>query len=95
MSPERLLPPDTTMGAVTLWVSDLDTMLAFSRDAGGIGVISERSSAVNLASNQVAAVILEHRSEMKYASSGQAGLLHTALIFPTRGATASPLRLVR
>lgn len=83
------------MGAVSSWVSDLDTMLAFYRDAVGIGVISERSSAVHLISNQVATVILEHRPEMKYASSDQAGLSHTVVIFPTRGATASPLSLVR
>ena len=40
MSKTELLPADTHMGAVTLWVADLDTMIRYYRDGVGLQLLS-------------------------------------------------------
>ena len=41
MTQTKLLPADTSMGAVTLWVADLDSMIRYYRDAVGLTLFSE------------------------------------------------------
>ena len=43
MATSELLPANTMMGAVTLWVADLDLMVRYYRDGVGLDLISMES----------------------------------------------------
>jgi catechol 2,3-dioxygenase len=88
MSSTELLPANTAMGAVTLWVSDLDSMIRYYRDGIGLDVLSQIASRAVLGFKDREIVILEHKPAMKYASPHEAGLFHTAILFPTEAALA-------
>jgi len=76
------------MGAVTLWVNDLDLMVKFYRDAVGLDLISEQNGIAILGYQKNPIVVLEHKPAMKHAVSRDAGLFHTAILFPTQAALA-------
>ena len=76
------------MGAVTLWVNDLDLMVKFYRDAVGLDLISEQNGTAILGYQNNPIVVLEHKPAMKHAGSRDAGLFHTAILFPTQAALA-------
>jgi len=76
------------MGAVTLWVANLDVMIRYYRDAVGLEVISELIGRAVLGHAQNEIVILEHKPMMKHASPHEAGLFHTAILFPSQAALA-------
>ena len=44
MSTNELLPASTDMGAVTLWVADLDSMIRYYRDGVGLERSEEHTS---------------------------------------------------
>jgi catechol 2,3-dioxygenase len=83
-----LLSADTTMGAVTLLVGDLDRMTAYYRDAVGLDVLAEGAGSTTLGRGSASAVVLEAGHGLDLPSPGNAGLFHTAVLFDTPAALA-------
>jgi catechol 2,3-dioxygenase len=83
-----LLSADTTMGAVTLLVGDLDRMTAYYRDAVGLDVLAEGAGSTTLGRGSAPAVVLEAGHGLDLPSPGNAGLFHTAVLFDTPAALA-------
>ncbi len=103
MTTDLLLPGTTTMDAVTLHVADLPGMTDYYRDALGLEelpgdaartAVDRGSPAVGRADTSVlgrgrdALVVLVHTPGLPAPAPGQAGLFHTALLFPDRAALA-------
>lgn len=86
-----VLAPATTMGAVTLLVGDLDAMTRFYRDVITLQVITADGDTVTLGRAGRALVILRHDPALRHATSGSAGLFHTAILFETQSALAAAL----
>ncbi|ROQ39648.1 catechol 2,3-dioxygenase [Frondihabitans sp. PhB188] len=84
-----LLAADTSMGAVTLRVADLDAMTAYYRDAVSLAVLAQEPERSVLGRVGVPIVILEHAPELRHAGPRQAGLFHTAILFETQADLAS------
>jgi catechol 2,3-dioxygenase len=84
-----LLAADTSMGAVTLRVADLDAMTRYYRDAIALEVLSATGDAVVLGRGTTAVMILVHAPELRNASPRDAGLFHTAILFDTEEALAA------
>src|SRR6478736_8251326 len=89
-----LLAADTGMGAVTLRVGDLDTMIRYYRDAVTLELLSHDGPVAVLGRGTTPIVILEHAPELKHASPRDAGLFHTAILFDTRQALATAIASV-
>ncbi len=79
------------MGAVTLFVADLDAMTAFYRDVVTLEVLSAEGNAVVLGRAGIPIVILQHEPGLKTAAAGSAGLFHTAILFESQTALAAAL----
>ncbi len=79
------------MGAVTLFVADLDAMTAFYRDIITLQVLGAEGDTVTLGRAGVPIVILQHSPSLKHATRGSAGLYHTAIVFESQAALASAL----
>ena len=94
MSQSQLLPADTHMGAVTLWVADLDTMIRYYRDGVGLQLLSHVGNRAVLGFKDLEILILEHKPMMKHASPHEAGLFHTAILFPSQAALAKAVASV-
>ena len=84
-----LLAADTSMGAVTLRVGDLDGMTRYYRDAVALEVLYAEGSTVTLGRGTLPVIILEHAPELKHASPRDAGLFHTAILFESELALAA------
>ena len=82
------------MGAVTLFVADLDAMTAFYRDVITLQVLSASGDAVVLGRAGTPIVVLQHSPMLKHAAPGSAGLFHTAILFESQAALASALSSV-
>jgi catechol 2,3-dioxygenase len=94
MSQSQLLPADTHMGAVTLWVADLDTMIRYYREGVGLQLLSHVGNRAVLGFKDIEILILEHKPMMKHASPHEAGLFHTAILFPSQAALAKAVASV-
>ncbi len=100
MSESTRLAADTSMGAVTLDVADLDGMTAYYRDAVGLSVLDATGPVVtlgragDLGATSVPLVILRHSPELKHAGPREAGLFHTAILFETQAALAAAVYTV-
>src|SRR6478672_11935196 len=79
-----LLAADTLMGAVTLLVADLDLMTAYYRDAVTLTLLAQGEGRSILGRGTTPIVILEHAPALKHAGPRDAGLFHTAILFPTQ-----------
>jgi len=88
-SNQNLLAADTSMGAVTLRVADLDAMTKYYRDAIALNVLSSDGDITVLGRGTTAVMILVHAPELKNASPRDAGLFHTAILFDTEEALAA------
>ena len=86
---QNLLAADTSMGAVTLRVANLDAMTAYYRDAIVLEVLDAAGPTVTLGRAGRPVVILEHSPELKHASPRDAGLFHTAILFESEVALAA------
>ncbi|MCU1544013.1 MAG: hypothetical protein JWM50_1878 [Microbacteriaceae bacterium] len=84
-----LLAADTSMGAVTLRVADLDAMTRYYRDAIALEVLGADADSVVLGRGTTAVMILVHAPELRNASPRDAGLFHTAILFDTEEALAA------
>ena len=82
------------MGAVTLWVADLDTMIRYYRDGVGLQLLSHVGNIAVLGFKAIEILILEHKPMMKHASPHEAGLFHTAILFPSQAALAKAVASV-
>jgi catechol 2,3-dioxygenase len=89
MTSHDLLAADTTMGAVTLLVADLDAMTAYYRDAVALEVLGAQGDTVRLGRGSRAVIVLEHSPSLAHASPRDAGLYHTAILFDTEAALAA------
>ena len=84
----------TTMGAVTLYVADLDGMTAFYRDVITLQVLSAEGDSVVLGRAGTPIVVLQHEPTLSHAAAGSAGLFHTAIVFESQAALAAALASV-
>jgi catechol 2,3-dioxygenase len=85
----ELLSANTSMGAVTLRVADLDAMTAYYRDAVTLSVLAAEGGRVILGRDATPIVILEHAPELRHASPHEAGLFHTAILFDSEETLAA------
>ena len=90
-TPLARLDDATTMGAVTLYVGDLDAQTAFYRDVVTLQVQDASGDSVTLGRAGRPLVILRHDPALRHAPAGAAGLFHTAILFETRAALAAAL----
>jgi catechol 2,3-dioxygenase len=79
---DDVLAPATGMGAVTLAVADLDRMVGYYRDGVGLELLAQQGDRAELGRGGRPALVLEQKRGLRYASSSQAGLYHTAFLFP-------------
>jgi len=86
---QNLLAADTSMGAVTLRVADLDAMTRYYRDAIALEVLSAEGDVVVLGRAATPVMILVHSPELAGASPRDAGLFHTAILFESERALAA------
>lgn len=86
---ERRLPDATGMGAVTLTVRDLDTMIDFYHRGLGMQVLRHEKGTAALGRQGVATILLDQDGSLAMAPAGAAGLYHTAFLFPTAAELAS------
>ena len=89
MTDNNLLAADTSMGAVTLKVGDLDLMTRYYRDAVALSVLTADGDVAVLGRGTTPVMILQHAPELKHASPRDAGLFHTAILFETETALAA------
>jgi len=86
---QNLLAADTSMGAVTLRVADLDAMTTYYRDAVALEVLSADGDVAVLGRGTTPVMILVSAPELRNASPRDAGLFHTAILFETEEALAA------
>ncbi|TFD71132.1 VOC family protein [Cryobacterium sp. Hb1] len=77
------------MGAVTLRVGNLDTMLAYYRDIVTLEIQSHDGPVAVLGRGRIPLVILQHAPELAAAERRSAGLYHTAILFNTQADLAA------
>lgn len=89
-TPDRIAP-DTSMGAVTLLVADLDAMTRYYRDVVTLQVLNEGPGTTSLGRAGRVLVTLQQEPMLRHAPRGSAGLFHTAILFETQAALAAAL----
>jgi catechol 2,3-dioxygenase len=72
------------IGAVGLWVRDLDRTAAYYRDVIGLNLIERKNGVARLGAGSFALLELSERSELAADDPRAAGLYHTAFLMPTR-----------
>ena len=82
---------DTSMGAVTLLVGDLDAMTRYYRDVVTLEMLSTQGATVTLGRAGRPIIVLRYEPTLRHASRGSAGLYHTAILFETQTALAAAL----
>lgn len=80
----NILPSTLSMGAVSLRVANVEATLDFYTRGVGLEVLESLPGGYVLGHGPQASIVLEHQPSLKHASSGEAGLFHTALLFATR-----------
>ena len=85
------LAADTSMGAVTLLVGDLDGMTRYYRDVVTLEVLAAEGDTVTLGRAGRPIVVLRHEPALRHAAAGSAGLFHTAILFESQEALAAAL----
>ncbi len=91
-----MIHPNTTIGAITLKVADLDNMVAFYRDVMGLQVL-ERSQSNDAQKTATLGTTMRPLIHVRHLPGGrrvggQCGLYHLALRVPHRSASATWLR---
>ena len=84
-----LLPGATSMGPVTLAVSNLDRMVGFYRDGLGLQLLAADKGTATLGRQGTPALVLDQDGALAHAPAGAAGLYHTAFLFPEAADLAS------
>lgn len=88
---EPLLPDATHMGAVTLYVADLDAVADFYHRGVGLDILWQEGAVATLGRGNEVVLFLEQRPELARAQMGSAGLYHTAILFNTEAELAAAL----
>lgn len=83
------LPAGTHIGAIELLVNDLDTVTAYYRDAVGLVTLGETSDTVALGFDTP--LIRLVKTDASPDDPAQAGLYHSAILFPDEAALANTL----
>lgn len=89
-----LLPPTLAMGPVSLKVADVDVMLRYYTEGVGMTVLGSSLSGYVLGHGDEQALVLEHAPHLRHAASSEAGLFHSAFLFPTPQALAAAVHSV-
>ena len=87
-----LLPADTSMNAVTLYVADLPAMTAWYRDAIALSVLSDAGGTTVLGRGHTPLLVLRRAPDLPVPGRGQAGLFHTAILYDDRAVLAAASR---
>ncbi|SDL73736.1 catechol 2,3-dioxygenase [Corynebacterium mycetoides] len=82
-NPDDLLPADLSMGAVELLVRDMDAMVRFYNQGVGLDVLQQGGDATALGLSGTDLVTLRREPNLPVPSRNDAGLFHTAVLFPT------------
>jgi catechol 2,3-dioxygenase len=77
------------MGAVTLFVADLDAMTRFYRDGVALDLLAQEGDTAYLGRGTKTLVVLKHSPALKHAAPHEAGLFHTAILFDSEAALAA------
>jgi catechol 2,3-dioxygenase len=91
IAPDDRIAADTSMGAVTLLVADLEAMTRYYRDVVTLEIIAAEGDTVTLGRSGRPIVVLRHEPALRHAAAGSAGLFHTAILFETQEALAAAL----
>lgn len=94
-----VIADDTSMDAVTLYVADIDRMVDFYSRAIALDVVSReaadgRPGVVVLGRGTTPLIVLRHAPDLPPRRRGEAGLFHTAILFPDQAALAATLARV-
>ncbi|WP_211229582.1 VOC family protein [Nakamurella lactea] len=84
-----ILDADTSMGAVTLKVGDLDPMVRYYQSGIGLTLLALQGGRAVLGRPGNPSLVLELAPELKYAAATAAGLFHTAFLFEQESDLAS------
>ena len=84
--------PDTTIGAVTLTVRNLERALAFYQDSIGFRLHGRQENEAMLGAGERDLLVLRGESDARPASRRQTGLYHFAILTPSRRHLARSLR---
>ncbi|WP_206214020.1 VOC family protein [Corynebacterium qintianiae] len=93
-NPDDLLPADLSMGAVELLVRDIDTMVRFYHDGVGLEVTEQGGETATLGLNGVVVMTMRREPNLPSPSRRDAGLFHTAVLFPTAELLAASVAAV-
>lgn len=88
MSADNILAAGTRMGEVELLVRDLDLMTRYYHEAVTLDVQSAEGDTVVLGRDGVPALKLRRETDLPPLRTGDAGLYHSALLFPDQPALA-------
>lgn len=91
LNTDNIISADTSMGAVTLKVRDLDAMTKYYHEGIGLDVLTQAGDTTVLGSAGQALVILERSPLLQHAPATAAGLFHTAILYPTQAGLARAL----
>lgn len=86
---QDMLSAATELGAVRLYVENLDRMRGFYHTGVGLDVLQDEGSISVLGRGNMPVLILEHKPNLSKAALGSAGLYHTAVVYETEAALAS------
>lgn len=86
---EDLLPAELTMGVVTLKTDDVPRLRSYHERALGLVPVAEHGPDVVLGRVGVPLVAIEEARGLKLPGRGEAGLYHTAILFPDQASLAA------
>lgn len=86
---QDLLPAETAMGTVMLKVGDLDRMARYYRSALGLVDVAESDGGLYLGRANSPLLHLAPANGLQLPARSEAGLFHTAILFPDRAALAA------
>ncbi|ROR66769.1 VOC family protein [Agrococcus jenensis] len=84
-----LLPDATAMGPVMLKTAKLARLVHWYTTGAGLQHVAERPGAVELGVDGRTILVLEEAPDLRGPSPSDAGLFHTAILFPTQAALAA------
>lgn len=90
-APASEIPADTSMGVIELNVSDLETMQEYYEHALGLEVLDSSDTEVTLGLDTPLFTLIEHDGGAAAASPTEAGLYHSAVLYPDEQSLAAVL----
>lgn len=84
-----LLPDATDMGPVMLKTAKLSRLVHWYSTGVGLELVAERTGTVELGVGGTVLMVLEEAPELRGPNPADAGLFHTAILYPTHAALAA------